>query len=701
MTTEEMPSAASPDAPPETDRRPVTEALHGVEITDPYRWLEDDSEEVAEWTDAQNEYAREVLETPHRDALESYYEGVVRVTDYESVTAAGDRYFQEIAGPEDEQPTLYVFDSLADLRDGDGRTLVDPTEFDETGTTSMDWYVPGPEGDLLAYGIAEGGDEQYDVHVVDVDDGSEREVLREVGRIGGERFGWVTPDDDEMPVGFYYVSTGNAADGTQLQKELRYHELGTEMAADTVVTDEFTERQWPTLDTDGETLVVQTMEDWTRSDVFVYDGPPRAAELTPVVTGYDALFQPELSEETLYLLTNESAPFRRVVATPLSDALDDSERPVSEFTTVVPESEAVLRSIEVTDSHLYVHAHRNAHSELSVYDETTAELTEIDLPEFCSVQALSTGSDGSAFFLGTSYTDPLTVCRVHSEDASVETLTQQDVAVPFEITVSQEWFTSADGTEVPAFVVRREGVTADGTNPALLTGYGGFKINRTPAFDRFSLPFLRAGGVKVVANLRGGSEFGEQWHAEGRRENKQNVFDDAIAVAEGLIERGWAAADALGVAGGSNGGLLVGALVTQRPDLWSGALCNVPLLDMLRFHQFLLGESWTSEYGSPDDPEAFAYLREYSPYHNVSETAYPATLFTTALGDTRVHPSHARKMAARMQAATTGSDPILLRVDDESGHGVGKPTSMQIREQAERWGFLSKHLGVDALDLAE
>jgi len=220
-------------------------------------------------------------------------------------------------------------------------------------------------------------------------------------------------------------------------------------------------------------------------------------------------------------------------------------------------------------------------------------------------------------------------------------------------------------------------------------------VNRTPTFDRFRLPFLAAGGVFVLATLRGGTEYGEPWHEAGRRENKQRVFDDALAVADGIAETGWADPDRIGVTGGSNGGLLVGALLTQRPERWAVALCHVPLLDMLRFHRFLLGASWTTEYGHPEeDPEAFAYIREYSPYHNAPEAAYPATMFTTALGDTRVHPSHARKMTALLQERTTGEEPVILRVEDDAGHGVGKPTSMQVRENSERWGFVFERLGI-------
>ncbi len=283
--------------------------------------------------------------------------------------------------------------------------------------------------------------------------------------------------------------------------------------------------------------------------------------------------------------------------------------------------------------------------------------------------------------------------------AGREQFATQDVSVPFEVETSRERATSADGTEVPAFVVRRADVEPDGTNPALLTGYGGFRINRTPCFDRFRLSFLQAGGVFVVATLRGGAEYGDEWHEAGRREQKHHTFEDAEAVTDTLVDRGWAPPDRLAAMGGSNGGLLVGALITRDPERFQAAVCLVPLLDMLRFHEFLLGESWTAEYGSPEEPEAFTYLREYSPYHNVEETVYPATLFETALGDTQVHPAHAWKTATRVQTNNTGPHPIALRVADGTGHGTGKPTSMVVRESAERWGFLADQLDIPAAAL--
>jgi prolyl oligopeptidase len=276
-------------------------------------------------------------------------------------------------------------------------------------------------------------------------------------------------------------------------------------------------------------------------------------------------------------------------------------------------------------------------------------------------------------------------------------LAQADVDLGVDVTAERTFHESADGTAVPAFVVTAADTDPGPDTPAVLYGYGGFRIAQTPAFRRFAGPFLAAGGAFVVACLRGGSEYGESWHRAGTFGDKQNVFDDCYAVAEGVAAES-ADPDRLAIWGGSNGGLLAGAALTQRPDLWAAVLCEVPLLDMLRFHEFLLGESWTSEYGSPEDPEAFAYLRAYSPYHNVTERSYPATLFTTALGDTRVHPSHARKTTARVQANQTGDAPVALRTESDTGHGVGKPTERIVREQVDRWTWLCDRLGVDPGD---
>ncbi|UIP00969.1 prolyl oligopeptidase family serine peptidase [Halobaculum sp. CBA1158] len=735
-------------SPPATPRRPVTDELHGESIVDPYRWLEDgDDEAVREWTDAQNDYAEAVLDTPHREALAERFEDLGRVGEYGPVTPAGDRLFQAVAAPEDEQPVVYAYDDAAAVGTDDGTVLADPNDRDDDGTVSVDWFVPGPEGEYLAYGVAEGGDEQYDVRVVEVATGAVVETVADAGRTQAAGFAWVAGDaggDAPDPRGFYYVTTGAAgggdgddaadkrgdetADGDsdddpadgQLDKAIRFHEFGSGSAParDHVVADDIGETTWPTLVAEGDALVAGYTEGWDRTDLYGYRGDPATATLSPVLTGRDAVFEPTVDgdRDRLLLATDHGADFSRVLSVDLADALGDGPGDadgsgdggdgvdasadavdVGDLTEVIPEGEAVLRGVEPAGDRLLAHYHRDASSELVVFDADGTRERSVELPAFPTVAGVHGASDApEAFATVQSFAEPPSVRRVDLADGATETQCAQSTEPEFEIEVSQERFESADGTEVPAFVVRREGVDADGDNPALLTGYGGFRVNRTPTFDRFRLPFLAAGGVFVLATLRGGTEYGEPWHEAGRRGNKQRVFDDALAVADGLAETGWADPDRIGVTGGSNGGLLVGALITRRPERFRVALCHVPLLDMLRFHRFLLGASWTSEYGHPDDPEAFAYLREYSPYHNAPEADYPATMFTTALGDTRVHPSHARKMTALVQDLQAGDEPVILRVEDDAGHGVGKPTSMRVRENSERWGFVFERLGIDA-----
>lgn len=700
--------------PPESPRRPVTEDRHGTEVTDPYRWLEADGEEVAEWTAAQNDHTESVLSGPVRDALADDFADRARSADYGVTTPAGDYVLQHVREPDAEQPSLVVRDSPT----GDPRVLADPEDWD-ADVVSIDWFVPDEDGDLVAFGVAAGGTEQYDVHVANLDTGETVERLSDVGRgVGTGGLAWT---DD----GFYYVRTGSAAipdhegseddDGGQLDKSIRFHELGTDPSEDRLVTDDVRETVWPSLATEDEVLVATFSSGWDRSDVYALAADPTDPDadlaLSPVLTGYDAVFAPTLHDGVCYVRTDYGASRSRVLAASLAELVGDGAAgtdslDVADLAEPIPEADAVLREIVATGDRILAHYHRDAQSELELLaidgDEAedgagvpaVAHERSIDLDAFSSVEEIETG-DGAAYFLAQSFDRPASARTVDLATGDVRTLQAPDVDFDVDVTVSQEWFESADGTEIPAFVVRREGVAPDGDNPALLTGYGGFRVNRTPVFDRYLAPFLDAGGVFVLATLRGGTEYGEAWHEAGRREQKENVFDDFLAVAEGIVDDGWAADDRLAITGGSNGGLLVGAALTRRPELFSAVLCRVPLLDMLRFHRFLLGASWTTEYGDPDDPEAFDWLHDYSPYHHIEETDYPATLLTTAAGDTRVHPCHARKATARLQHRTTGEDPILLRVHDDTGHGVGKPRSMVVAEQAEQWAFLARYLDVD------
>jgi len=712
------------DSPPDTETRPVTEELHGEAITDPYRWLEEDTDEVREWVGAQNEYADHVLDTDTRDALRPQFENVARVTDYGAVTAAGGRYFQIIEDPEDDHGVLYVWDSF----EAEATALVDPNTF-EGEAASMNWFTVGPDGDRVAYGYDEGGQEQYDVRVVDVEDslrdqsanrtqsddadtGQWFDIVPDAGRVNPGGFAW-TAD------GFYSVRTGGPGDGEQLQKALYSHDHGDRPEDDERVTDAFTEHAWPELSYDEETdtLLAAVHEGTTHTELYRVD--PEADEpLTPLLTGYDATFGPHVDSDAgeVHFLTNYGAEFSRVLTADIGTIADGEDLDPEAFTETIPETDAVLQDITVAgtpsagdgrtvaDDRLVANHLRDASSELSVWaDGETVE--RLPGPEFCTIDGVDSDDDGEElFYVVHDFEEPDRVMRYRLGDDGADdaagasgaaTVGQADIELGVDVSVTQEFFESADGTEVPAFVVHRDGLEPNGEAPTVLYGYGGFRIPQTPGFWRFAGPFLDAGGVFAVANLRGGTEYGEPWHEAGMREDKQNVFDDFYAVGEGLIEAGYTDTDHLGAYGGSNGGLLTGAALTQRPDLWAGVLCTVPLLDMLRFHRFLLGESWTVEYGSPEEADAFEYIREYSPYHNVETGEYPATMFKTAAGDTRVHPSHARKMTALVQDHQTGDEPIVLRTETDTGHGVGKSTEMIVEEQVDQWTWLCDRLGAD------
>ncbi len=710
------------DTPPKTRHDGTSYERHGTRIEDPYLWLEDaegERDAIDEWVDAQNEYANSSLESIDvRERLEPEFEAVARVTDYGSVIARPSGYFQEIDRPEDEQAVLTHRDSLQDERE----VLVDPNEWSEDATVAMGWWSLSPAGDRLAYGVDEGGDEQYDVTVIEVDSGAVVDELEDLGRC--HSVAWA-------PNGLYYYRTGSADDGGQLEKSIHYHEFGTDAADDEELRTIEDASTWPQLQTDRDQrhLIVTLVSAWERSEVFHAPVDPAGGhDLSPVLEGTEHLFVPTIHDETVYLRTNHDAQNYRLTAFDLGPVAGPIEP--DELRDVVPEREGILKNTTVVGSGgpgvgptatdaLVCRYETAAVSSLEAFDLQGEYLATVDLPSLGTVTGLSGNRDAPELFFGyESFDQPPAVYRTalvddgstgdgargaSDADATIagptpEELDRPDLEVDLPLTVEQVWYESSNDVEVPMFVVHRAGLDLDGDNPALLYGYGGFEISQTPSFNRFAQPFLRAGGVYAVGNFRGGGEFGKEWHRAARHDRKQHTFDDAINAAECLIEEGYTSSDRLAIRGGSNGGLTVGAVLTQRPDLMRAVCCQVPLLDMLRFHTFLLGESWTTEYGSPEDPDAFEWILEYSPYHNVSEAAYPAVLFKTAEGDTRVHPVHAWKMAARLQAHTESEHPILCKTQRDTGHGTGKPTWMIVEEALDVWSFLFEELGVEYVE---
>ena len=699
--------------PPDTERDPVTDERHGEPIVDPYRWLEADDEAVAEWGADQNAYTDEILDAERRESLRPRLERLAERATYHLPKSRGGRYVQLIEAPDADQPRLTVREG----RDDEPRTLVDPAELG--AEVSVNWFVPSPGGDRLVYGLMEGGTEEYDLRVLDVESGEVIDRLDDVGRCnefavawaGGGSGGEAGTDGggagggdgagEKDADGFYYLSTGSADDGALLEKELRYRELGGE---DRFVTDGIPPERWPGVRVDRESglVLVALGELGSNANLYALDDD----ELVPVVVDVDATFRPLIHEGRVYLLTDHEAPRYRLLGIDAGD-FADADGP-DDFETVVPEGEDVLLDVAPAGDGFALHRIREAASVVTVHDGHGAKRHELSLPDHVGIAR--DGFDGSPddaelFFSIGGFDRPtgIAYADVGPGAGPNDWAVRQEPELPaaldprgdLELTVERIRVDSTDGATVPVYVVHRADLEPDGGAPTVLTGYGGFRIPRLPGFAPYALPFLADGGVYALACLRGGLEFGEEWHEAGSREHKHHVFEDFEAAAAALIDRGYTNADRLAGWGGSNGGLLVGAALTRRPDLFGAIVCAVPLLDMLRFHEFLLGRTWTPEYGSPDDPEAFAWLREYSPYHNVAERDYPATLFWTSAGDTRVHPAHARKMAALVQAETIGDAPICFRSYDETGHGVGTPTWLEVDQQVDQWTFVYEALDVE------
>lgn len=671
---------------PTTERDPVTEALHGETIEDPYRWLEGDGDRVADWERRQNEYTDSVIQTDRRESLEPAFEELGWHESYFLPTVRGGRYFQRIEPAEAEQPRLTVRSEP----DGDPRTLVDPTDLDET--VSLQWFEPNWDGTLVVYGLMDAGTEQYDLRVLDVDDGAVVDEIDDVGRCNGASW-----DED----GFYYSATGAAADGGQLDKELRYHELDGE---DRLVTADFDPERWPAVQVGpGSGVVLVTVgELGADSDLFALED----GSLEPVLTELDAPLTPVLHKGRVYVHTTAGAPRGRVLGHDAETITEVSG--IEDFEPVVAETGDTMQQVAPVGDGFAVHRIRDASSVVSVHNADGTERYELSLPEFAGIPRGGLGSNRESaelfvFLQGLDRPTGVVRAEVGPGDGPDDWAVLQSPTLPAELdpqeeldlTVERRWVDSTDAASVPVYVVHRSDIEPDGDAPTVLYGYGGFRIPLLPSLDPYRLPFLADGGVFALACLRGGSEFGEEWHEQGAREHKEHTFEDFEAVAEDLVKAGYTNTDRLAGWGGSNGGLTVGAALTRRPELFGAIVCTVPLLDMLRFHKFLLGEAWTGEYGSPEDEEAFEWLRSYSPYHNVTQRSYPATLFATAAGDTRVHPSHARKMTARMQAATAGEDPICYHSVEETGHGTGTPTSLEIEQTLDKWAFVYETLDIE------
>jgi len=673
-------ACAGQSTPPPTKVDPVTETLHGVKITDPYRWLEDqNSPATREWLAAQDKYARSYLDAiAGRDTLRAKFEALLKIDSVGTPKLRHGRYFfsRRLAG--EDRASLIVRQGYT----GKDEVLVDPQTATDDATTSVRYQGISNDGSLVSIGLRHGGEDEVSVRLLDVDS---RQYLPDAlprARYSGFDF---KPDKS----GFYY-SRFTAGEGSRIY----YHAMGSPNSADQEI---FGKGYGPNqriaggLTENGRWLLIQVSEGVPakRTELYFQDVAARG----PIrnLLKEDAEFDIEETGDFLFLNTNWKAPKRRVIRIDLKNPAPEH------WKEVVPESALAIEHVSAAGRRLFVSYLDNVVTHVKQFDAGGKPLGDMKLPGIgTAFGPYGRWRDDEAFFGFTSFVDPTTSYRFQVSSGQREVWFRPKVPVRSEdFETRQVWYTSKDGTRVPMFVVARKGLSLDGNRPVLLTGYGGFNIANTPEFSSQAAVWAEMGGVYAVANLRGGGEFGEAWHRAGMFEKKQNVFDDFIAAAEWLVRNGYTRPARLAILGGSNGGLLMGAMMTQRPDLFGAIVCGAPLLDMLRYHKMLVGGWWAAEYGSADDPKQFEYLYKYSPYHNVRKgTEYPAILFVTGDSDTRVDPSHARKMAALMQAANASANPILLRYDIQGGHsGIGSVNKV-IDELVDETAFVAARLGL-------
>jgi prolyl oligopeptidase len=664
-----------------------------VSAPDPFAWLEDgEAPAVQRWTEVQNARTQAYLQAlpgraPLADRFRALY-GIgslgVPVSRPHGPTR---RLFYTRRDGGQNQPVLYV-------RDGSDpeRALIDVNTDRADGTRAIDWWFPSDDGARVAYGISDNGSEESTLRVRDVASGHDLPDV--IPRTRACSLAW-TPDGG----GFYYTRyprPGEVPAGEEpYHRSVFHHRLGEEPARDAKLFGDGRDgTDWPNVDLspDGRWLAIAVSQGWSKSELWLLDRAGGGTPAVPVAVGEHARFDVvEVRDDRLYVLTTSGAPRGRIVA------IDPHNPQRAHWRDVVPAGEDVVHGAVYFQGGLAVASLHDAAARLRLFAADGAPRGEVPLPGFGTLTGLTGARDAAEVYFGfAGFFAPTTVFQVAPGQRPHvwRALPSPVDASAFE--VERVMVTSRDGTRLPLFLAHRKGVPRDGSRPAVLYGYGGFAVDMLPTWTPSAIPFLERGGTYALAVLRGGGEYGEDWHRAGMLDKKQNVFDDFIAAATWLVDHGVTRPQRLAISGGSNGGLLVGAALTQRPDLFRAVVCKVPLLDMLRYHKFRIAALWIPEYGSPDDPQAARWLAAYSPYHHVRDgIAYPAVFLQTAVSDTRVDPMHARKMAARLQAANHGGGPILLEVQTQAGHGMGKPVDKVIAEAVDTWSFVFAQLGME------
>ena len=703
VATKHSPAADSsaPARPPKAKVVPVEDSVQGHKIVDPYRYLENpDDPDTRLYVEQELAYTRSILDPlPGRDKIHARLSQLLAIGTVGAPQVGGSYYFHTRREGNQNQPVLYVREGQNGALNEPDRVLLDVNKLAADGTIALDWWYASDDGRYVAYGTSPGGSEISTLRVLETASGT---LLPDsIERTRAASLAW-KPDNS----GFFYTrypKKGDVPEGQEVYyRRVFYHALGGDPAHDPLIFGEGRDPEWwpnVSLSEDGRWLLINEEHGWTKTEMFLQDlTSDRTSKNPPVeiTDGKDFLYGADFFEGKLYITTNEDASQYRVFVA-------DAAYPRREnWKEIIPQLDAVLQNASVTGGRLLAQYQRNATSELKLFALDGRKIADIPLPAIGDVFSVTGRYDREEIFFGfQSFTVPPSVYRVDLSSMKSALWAKVDAPSidPSAYDVQQVWYVSKDGTKIPMFVVHKRGIEKNGKNPTLLTGYGGFNVSLTPTFSRSMYLWMEHGGIYTVANLRGGSEFGEDWHRAGMLDKKQNVFDDFIAASEYLIAQKYTDKDHLAVSGGSNGGLLMGAMITQRPDLFRAAVCAVPLLDMLRYQNFQIAKLWIPEYGSADDAGQFDWLYAYSPYHHVKPgQEYPAVLFMTGDTDTRVDPMHAKKMAALMQAEAKNSDsndkPILLRIETKAGHGQGKPVTKQIEESTDMYSFLFWQLGI-------
>ncbi len=665
----------------------IVEDHFGISVADPYRWLEDvDDEEVKAWMDARNDVARVQLESlPARDDVAKRVTELLYVDSQSVPVKRGGRMFFW-KKPADQEKAIYY------VEDGEGpKPLLDPNAMSDDGSLSISEAVPSPDGTLVAYLEKPNNMDESTLQVMEVATGA----VREGDAIAGLRYttpSWV-PDGS----GFYYTWLPSDPSIPVHERmgygEIRYHALGTSPKDDARVRDKTgSPERWMVgrVSEDGRFLFATISHGWAEQDVFVMNLKAKKPVWQPLAADVTGLYQVDAWDGAIFVATNEKKPNWEVYR------VDPKKLDRANWKLIVPASDTVvIDDMSLMDGKLALTLMENASSRLEIRSLDGKKLNDVELPGIGTVTSFVGKADQDiAYFSFSSFATPTQIYELTVATGKTKLFHKTDVPVnPEDFVVEQKFYTSKDGTKVSIFLVRRPDIELDGSNKTLLYGYGGFNISLTPAFSPLAITWVERGGLYALPNLRGGGEYGEEWHRAGMLANKQNVFDDFIAAAEWLTSEGYTSKERLAIRGRSNGGLLVGAAMTQRPDLYSAVICGVPLLDMLRYHMFGIGKAWIPEYGSPEVEDQFKVLQAYSPYHHVDKKAdYPALLMLSADSDDRVDPMHARKFVAAVEAVK-GKEPVLLRIEMNSGHGGGDLRRQQVAQLADEIAFLESQLG--------